>query len=198
MEKMVLRIFQREIERQCEFAIIATDEIESGLSNNNSDTVWYAIQNFLVAVGNISKIFWPSYQQYQKRGKGFMEKGEVAKAKKLIEKAEDLAQRGEELRKSLGMEDNSPIQPRNFRNHFEHFDERLESWARSSKRHNFVDSNIGPPNMIVGIDIEDYLRNFDNTTWTLTFRGDKYSIKPIMDAIHGLYQRVSVETDRPW
>jgi len=44
----------------------------------------------------------------------------------------------------------------NFRNHFEHFDERLEEWAKSSERHNFVDSNIGPPNMIDGIDPKDY------------------------------------------
>ena len=171
MEKMVLRIFQREIERQCKFAIMAIDEIKFGLSNHNTDMVWYAMQNFLVAVGNISKIFWSSKQKYQKRG--------------------------EELRKSLGIDDNSPMQPRKFRNHFEHFDERLENWATSSKRHNFVDSNIGPSNMIVGLDSEDFLRNFDNTSWTLTFRGDKYELKPIIDAIHKLYPKVFREVNKP-
>jgi len=168
---MILKIFQREIERQCRFAIIAMDEIKHGLLNNNSDIVWYAIQNFLVAVGNISKFFWPN-QKYQKRG--------------------------EELRKSLGIKDNSPIQPRNFRNHFEHFDERLESWATSSKRHNFVDSNIGSSNMIAGIATEDFLRNFDNTTWTVTFRGDKYQLEPIIHVIYDLYRRVSIEANKPW
>jgi hypothetical protein len=174
MKKMVLKIFQREIERQCKFAIVAIDDVNLGLLNNNLDRVWYAIQNFLVAVGNISKIFWPSSTNpnYQKRG--------------------------EELRKSLDIEDNSPLQPRKFRNHFEHFDERLESWAKSSKRHNFADSNIGPSNMMVGIDTEDFLRNFDNTTWTLTFRGDKYELKPITDAIYDLYQRVLIEANKPW
>ena len=171
MEKMVLRIFQREIERQCKFAIMAIDEIKFGLSNYNTDMVWYAMQNFLVAVGNISKIFWSSKQKYQKRG--------------------------EELRKSLGIDDNSPMQPRKFRNHFEHFDERLENWATSSKRHNFVDSNIGPSNMIVGLDSEDFLRNFDNTSWTLTFRGDKYELKSIIDAIHKLYPKVFREVNKP-
>lgn len=169
---MVLRIFQKEIERQCKFAIIAIEEVKTGLSNNNSDLVWYAIQNFLVAVGNISKIFWPINQKY--------------------------GMRGEELRKSLGIEDNSPIQPRNFRNHFEHFDERLEEWAESSERHNFVDSSILPPNMIAGIDQKDYLRNFDPTTWTLTFRGDKYELKPIIKAIYELYPKVSSEASKPW
>ncbi|MEW6455265.1 MAG: hypothetical protein AB1410_00940 [Acidobacteriota bacterium] len=171
MEKMVLKIFLIEIERQCKFAITAIDEIKSGLLNINSDIVWYAIQNFLVAIGNISKIFWPSKKESQKRG--------------------------EELRKSLGIEDNSPIHPRNFRNHFEHFDERLETWIMSSKRHNFVDSNIGLSNMIAGIDTEDFLRNFEDTTWALTFRGDKYELKPIINAIYDLYRKVLIETNKP-
>ncbi len=171
MEKMVLKIFQREIERQCKFAIIAIEQTKAGLESNNLDIVWYAIQNFLVAAGNISKIFWPPNSTYQKRR--------------------------EELRKSLSIKDDSPIRPRNFRNHFEHFDERLENWATSSKRHNFVDSNIGPSNMIAGIDPDDFLRNFNPTNWTLTFRGDKYELKPIIDAIYDLYPRVSAEANKP-
>ena len=165
MQKMVLEIFQGEIEKQCKFAIIAIEQIKTGLANTNSDLdlVWYAIQNFLVAVANISKLFWPPNRIYQKRGK--------------------------ELRKSLGIKNNSLIGPRKFRNHFEHFDERLEMWATSSKGHNFIDSNIGPPNMIAGIDQQDFLRNFDPTTWTLTFRGDKYELKPIIGDIYDLYSK---------
>lgn len=169
---MVLKIFQREIERQCKFAIIAVEQIKMGLADTNLDLVWYAIQSFLVAVGNISKVLWPSNPKYQKKG--------------------------EELRKSLSIKDDSPIRPRNFRNHFEHFDERLENWATSSKRRNFVDSNIGPSNMITGIDPEDFLRNFDPTSWTLTFRGDKYEFKPIIEAIYDLYPKVSAEANKLW
>ena len=55
MKKMVLEIFQREIEKQCKFAIIAIDQIKTGLANNNSDVVWYAIQNFLATVSHILK-----------------------------------------------------------------------------------------------------------------------------------------------
>lgn len=195
MGKMVFRIFQKEIERQCKFAIIAIDEIKNGLSQNNSDIVWYAVQNFLVAAGNISKSLWPSYKKYQEQAEK-LEKEE--KVNKLRKKAEEMKKRGEELRKSLSIKDDSPIQPRKFRNHFEHFDERLEIWASSSKRHNFVDSNIGPSKMITGIDAKDFIRNFDNTTWELTFRGDKYEIKPIIDIIHELHNKVLIEANKPW
>lgn len=171
MEKMVLKIFQGEIEQQCKFVIIAVEQIKTGLANTNLDLVWYAIQNFLVAVANISKFFWPPYRKSQKRG--------------------------EELRKSLGIKNDSPIKPRKFRDHFEHFDERLEKWATFSKGHNFIDSNIGPPNMIVGIVQQDFLRNFDPTTWTLTFGGDKYELKPIIEVIYDLYPKVSTEANKP-
>ena len=171
MEKMVLKIFQGEIEKQCKFAIIAVEQIKTELANTNSELVWYAIQNFLVAVANISKFFWPPYRISQKRG--------------------------EELRRSLGIKNDSLIGPRKFRNHFEHFDERLEDWATSSKGHNFIDSNIGPPNMIAGIVQQDFLRNFDPTTWTLTFRGDRYELKPIIEVIYDLYPKVSTEANKP-
>jgi len=172
MEKMVLKIFQGEIGKQCKFAIIAVEQIKTGLANTNSDLVWYAIQNILVAVANISKFFWTQSPMSQKRG--------------------------EELRKSLGIKNDSLIRSRKFRNYFEHFDEGLETWATSSERHNFIDSNIGPLNMIAGIDQQDFLRNFDPTTWTLTFRGDKYELKPIIEFIYDLYPKVSTEANKPF
>ena len=170
MERRTLKIFQREVERQCRFAIIAEEQIEEGLRINDRDLVWYAIQSVLIAVGNISKLFWPPDSKRQDKRK--------------------------ELKESLGVGDNSPLQPRTFRNHFEHFDERLEDWAVSSGRHNFVDSNIGPPDMITGIDIQDFLRNFDQNSWTLYFRGDKYELKPIIEFIRDLYPKVSKEANR--
>jgi len=170
MKKMVLKIFQREIKRQCKFGIIAVEQIKAELANTNSDLVWYAIQNFLVAVANISKFFWPPKPKYQKRG--------------------------EELRKSFGIENDSPIKPRGGRNVFEHFDEKLEEWATSSKR-GFIDSNIGTLNKIAGIDQQDVLRHFDPTTWTFTFRGDKQELKPMIEAIYDLYPKALTEANRP-
>jgi hypothetical protein len=75
-------------------------------------------------------------------------------------------ERGRRLRQVLGVPDDSGL--------FEHFDGRLEGWATSSERRNFVESNIGPPRMIVGIDPGDSLRNLDTQDFALTFRGDKY------------------------
>lgn len=171
MDRMVLRIFQREVERQCRFSLIALQDLDQALQNRDTDRIWYSVQSFLVAAGNISKILWPP--------------------KPL------LPERGAELRASLFVSGDSPLEPRTFRNHFEHFDQRLEAWATSSKRRNFADSNVGPTVMIVGLEPGDFLRNFDSTLFAVTFRGDVYDLRPIADAVRDLWEKALVESKKP-
>jgi len=173
MDTWVLRIFQKEIERQCKFALIAEQDLKAALPSHEFDRIWYSIQAFLVAVGNISRILWP--------------------IKPL------LVDRGAEIRKSLFVDDNSPLEPRKFRNHFEHFDERLENWASSSSQspiRGFIDSNVGPPVRIMGCDQNDYHTNFDTTTFAVTFRGDLYVLPPIFKAVNDLWQKAVVEANK--
>ena len=56
MDKQVLRIFQREVERQCQFALIAAQDLDSAYRATDMDRLWYSVQSFLVAVGNVSKL----------------------------------------------------------------------------------------------------------------------------------------------
>jgi hypothetical protein len=89
---MVLRIFQMEVERQCRFSLIALQDLEKALQNCDMDRIWYSVQSFLGAAGNISKILWPPNR--------------------------DFSARGAELRASLFVSGDSPLEPRTFRNHF--------------------------------------------------------------------------------
>lgn len=171
MEKYLLRLFQREVERQCRFALLATEDLHHALGILDRDRVWFSTQVLLVAAGNVSKLLWPSDSRYSNRGT--------------------------DLRASLGVRNDSVLAPRRFRNHFEHFDERLEEWARSSNTHTFVDSNIMSPGAIVGPPQRDFLRNFDPTTWTLTFRGDTYELMPVIRAMQELWQTASKEQSKP-
>lgn len=172
MELMVLRIFQKEVERQCKFALIAADDLTQALRQGDMDRIWYSVQGILVAAGNISKLLWPPHTH--------------------------LPERGTELRASLSVTDDSPLEPRTFRNHFEHFDERLEQWATSSERLNFVDCNVGPPEMIAGMDPEDFLRNFDTSNFAITFRGDVYHLEPIISGILDLWKKAVDEAKKPF
>lgn len=126
-----------------------------------TNRLWYSLQNFLVAVANVSKLLW---------------NGEA---------------RGEKLRKLYGVEESSPLKGKRFRNHFEHFDERIDDWVASSKRMCFVDSNIGPKGSIVGPDKTDYFRNFDPAKCTLSYAGEDYELTPVHEAIKSLYEKVT-------
>lgn len=97
--------------------------------------------------------------------------------------------------RSLQVSSPPPLEPRHFRNHFEHFDERFEDWATSSARRNFIDSNVSPDAIIGGLAPGDYLRNFDTGTHAVTFRGDTYPLRPIIDAVAALHDVASREAD---
>jgi hypothetical protein len=103
-----LRIFQREVARQCDFAFMAHNDLVQALNQlegaprgetDNWNRIWYSIQSLLVASANTSKLLWP-------------------------ERKFDL--RGQQLRSSLKVPQDSSLKSRDFRNHFEYFDERLE------------------------------------------------------------------------
>ena len=70
--------------------------VNQALQTGAMDRIWCSVQAFLVAAGNISKLLWPP--------------------KPL------LPERGAELRANLSVGDDSPLEPRTFRNHFEYFD----------------------------------------------------------------------------
>ena len=65
-----------------------------------------------------SKILWPTKKQYKARGK--------------------------HLRELLGVDDNNVLSDRTFRNHFEHYDERIEEWFENSNSAVYMDSRIEP------------------------------------------------------
>jgi hypothetical protein len=171
MDKIMLWIFQREVDRQTRFALMSFSDLEAALKAGDMDRIWHAVQGLLVAAGNVSKLLWPSQPS--------------------------VSNRGEELRLSLAVPDDSKLAPRTFRNHFEHFDERLEQWATSSPRKGFADSNVGPTGMISGPEPGNYLRNLDTTQCAVTFRGDTYLLKPLVEALSNLYVKAAAEAKKP-
>jgi hypothetical protein len=80
---------------------------------------------------------------------------------------------------------------RKIRNAFEHFDEKLDEWASGSDSKPFVDLNIGPRVMIVGMDPEDHLRFFDTENISINFKGDTFKVQKILEAIYKLKKRVN-------
>ena len=66
MKRLPLRLFQKEVERQCDFAIIALEDMEEAKASSDGKLFWYSVQNLLVAVGRISRLLWPPIQRRRK------------------------------------------------------------------------------------------------------------------------------------
>ena len=91
------------------------------------------------------------------------------------------------------------LKDKKFRNHFEHFDDRLDKWAKTQEvsRTAPVDGWVtyGKANFI--IEKESLLRIFDATESTVLFYGEKYPLEPVIEAIKKLQIKVhAVARDR--
>jgi hypothetical protein len=167
MEESPLRHFQYEILTQCEFAVTAYDDLQNAVKAHNDRRVWYSLQAFLVSCANISKIMWPQ-----------LPKDENRKAR--------LKKRGEEVRKSLSVNDDSPLANRRFRNIFEHYDEAIEDWYTSANGRKFVDKWIGSREELdkkLTLGDAEILRQFDTTRNRLIFRGETFELDTVLPEI---------------
>jgi hypothetical protein len=137
---------------------------------------WYGMQNLLVAGANISKALW---------GQG----GKLAKER-------------EPLRASLQVDDSSPLKETSMRNHWEHYDERLDKWIHTSNSRNHLDQNVGRFDLVVEQlgwepDKIDVFRHFDDTTGVLYFWGDEFHLIPLVGEMERLLPIADAEARKP-
>ena len=115
-------VFIGEIVLQSKIAELAAKRLSASKDNSDQIEVWSSIQSILVAAGNVSKILWPQKEKY--------------------------AGRGERLRELLKVDDNNILSDRKFRNHFEHYDERIEKWFQGKSSAVYSDFLRGKINSI--------------------------------------------------
>lgn len=169
----VLRIFLGGVGRQADFALMAARDLVSaaGLGGNGDadmQRVWYSAQAFFASVANVSKLIWPTYRKGEQR----------------------LADRGERLQEILDADTLGVLRSKDLRNDLEHFDARLEAWATTVDGRPFIDGNINAHLALRDIPQERWLRNLDTQKMTITFRGKEHALKPVLEAIQVLRNRV--------
>ena len=121
----------------------------------------------------ISRIFWPP---------GCRDKTKKARAKK----------RGQSLRDELEINSSHLIQNRTLRDHFEHFDERLDDWVESSKNKTIISRLLGPRHAVQGnINDDDIIHHYDPKTKIYSFRGEPFNIQELVKGVDDIYQKAS-------
>ena len=156
-QAFVEHVFLREIEYQSQFAARAAERLVLSGDVFEPIEIWSAIQAILTAAGNVSKILWPPRTRSSPRG--------------------------ETLRALLDVDDQNALSNRNFRNHFEHYDERIEDWLSSTHSAVYVDQIIGPRPGFLRDFPQNAHRNYNPSTQMLTFRGESMSLESILTAL---------------
>jgi hypothetical protein len=185
MDKRLQKLFLDQIYSQCEFWDIAAKQTDVALNTINLARenptiqpdvigVFAAIQASLTAAANISKALW---------GMGG-KKNEERKP----------------LRVRLEIPEDSPLRPATMRDHFDHFDERLQRWySANTQPRSFMDLSIVSPGSISAPNLtqNDKFRVLEPFSLTLTFWGDEVPLRQINSAIKKLLPKVAHERHLP-
>ena len=175
MDDFLQSIYLGEIAQECDFCFSTVAKMNEQLENDmkNQSDFFKDASDLVNHAAAISRMLWPpNDKNKQKRVRA--------------------TRRGKALRKILDVQYNHPIQNRKLRNHFEHFDERLDDWAHNSRNKNIVRNLIGSPNAIGGdaIDATDIINSYDPSTRIYSFRGESFNIQELVNAITDINQRV--------
>jgi len=153
MKALAEMVFIGEIVLQSKIAELAAKRLSAIKDNFDQIDVWSSIQSILVAAGNVSKILWPS-KEYEERG--------------------------ERLRELLKVSDNNILSDRSLRNHFEHYDDRIEKWFKGKSSAVYSDLAVDPFKSISGNVPSNHHRAYDPLTQTLTFRGESFDLAAVL------------------
>lgn len=144
-----------EIVLQSKIARRAADRLKATHDNFDQVEVWCSIQSILVAAGNVSKILWPSKKEYKTRG--------------------------EKLRQLLNVNEDNLLSNRKFRNHFEHYDERIEEWFNTKSSAVYSDLAMNP-SLRGSMPTNDH-RGYNSFNNTLIFRGESLELNEVLNAL---------------
>jgi hypothetical protein len=166
----------------CRSALIAARDIQSGLEESDHEDadqiVWYGVQNFVIAAGNLSKILWGT--------------GNDAK------EAEQRRAGRKPLRDTLEVQDDSPLRRIKLRNDYEHLDEVVERCWSEPTKHLYPDAEIGPGDWSSEPGDVDILRHLDPISGDVIFWGNELNIPSVLDEIRRLLPiaKAAVHDDR--
>ena len=149
---------------------ISKKEIEGDFFQHALDLIHHAAA--------VSRIFWPPGGRNKQNAKRAHRRGQV-------------------LRDMLSLQSGHSVQNRSLRDHFEHFDERLDDWAENSRNKNIIQRLFGPRAAIGGDSIQDsdIILHFDPATNVFGFRGEQYDIQNLATGIRDIYQKAKAKIE---
>lgn len=164
-----LDLYAREIRTRVQYARRSWDDARKHAQEPRQPyEFFFHIQSFLNSAIAVANLVWPS------------------------SKDKEAQSRAAAIRAAIGAADDAPVGLRDVRNGFEHFDERLDKWRRTSTSGNFVDQNFGPrlTAPFANIFPTDVARNYDPATSELAVYGHTTNVAAVMRELESLVERM--------
>lgn len=163
VDPFLSKIFQAHVADQARTALHGRSLIDHALPRNDHDHLWIGVQTFITGAGNLAKLFWGQAGRHT-----------VARTA---------------LRESLAVEDDSPLKGVTLRNHFEHYDERIDRWWVESENHMYLDRHTGDLDSVNGFTDVEKFRVFDPIKDAVFFWGRQYDLRPLTEEIKRVLAR---------
>ena len=173
MDDFLLCIYLEQAKEECDRSFAAIKELNAAIASKGETDPFGPAQALIHHAAAVSRMFWPP---------GSRDKHARQRSQR----------RGEALRKAIGITKEHPVQNRALRDHFEHFDERLDDWAERSKNRNIVKHLVGPRNAIGGdaISDEDIIHHYDPAEKVYAFRGEKFDVQLLASGLTDIYNKI--------
>ncbi|KXI30857.1 hypothetical protein [Paraglaciecola hydrolytica] len=172
MDEFLAKIYLEQAKQECERCFHSIQIMNAITQKKLDDDFFQHALDLIHHAAAVSRIFWPP---------GGKNKQSTKRAHR----------RGQALRDMLQLQSGHAVQNRSLRDHFEHFDERLDDWAENSRNRNIVHRLFGPRSAIGGVAIQDsdIIHHFDPATKIFGFRGEHYNIQELATGIDDIYQK---------
>jgi len=173
MEQDLERTYLEQALQDCKLCMISTVRFNYAMAHQDDCDPFDHITALINHSAAVSRMFWPP--------------GSPNKLSKARSKA-----RGDYLRNSVGVEDDHSVRQRKLRDHFEHYDERLDEWAESSFNRSIILKMIGSRELIQGpyIGDGDIIHHFNPENRTYYFRGEAFNIQQIVDGVEDIGRKI--------
>ncbi len=172
MDANTFALYTHELRNQCMYAEAALNLFNQALEKESKTGAFFAAQNFLTSVSQISRLLWPNR----------------VKAKR----------RGEFLRQALGIPAEYPLNDDRLRNLWDLADEKTDDWITASKNQVIAVDFIGPIEALGDKRPKDehIYRLYEPTTHRLYFRGEVFNLQQIASRVAEIAARVNQAHDQ--
>lgn len=170
IDDRLLRVFTNELLNQWTLANIAAENLNyllGGEIRMDANIFWYHTENFVKALVAMTNILWTSNSRSRHK------------------------RRSRLIRERFGLtEEQAPLDLRETRNWFEHFDEKIDDWWDSSTHKNLADRNIMPKSGVRGLEPEAFARSFDPETYELSVFGRSVNLLTMHSHMSGVVRQI--------